>query len=122
MVPLDIPAIICNSFDFQLTEDEQSGTLPADCEIETIVYDGSPIPSKRSHHVSFKLEVVEYSQMEGHSKSGAAKKFGVDKKCVRDWCKRKEDLKRMMREGLGAMCHVPRNRKTGQELDDSSNK
>lgn len=63
---------------------------------------------RSSYPVSFKLEVVEYSEIPGHTKNGTARKFGIDKKSVREWCRQKEELQKMINDGLGAMSMVRR--------------
>ena len=59
-------------------------------EAESEAVSVSAVKKKRSFTASFKLKVVEYA--EKNSNRGAARKFSVDDKRVREWRKQKNSL------------------------------
>ena len=79
-------------------------------EAESEAVSVSAVKKKRSFTASFKLKVVEYA--EKNSNRGAARKFCVDDKRVREWRKQKNSLaelptKKRRLEGGGRKAAYP---------------
>ena len=60
---------------------------------------------RASYTVDFKLSVVEWVKDGGRSLRAAAKQFGVDRKCIRQWVKERDVL------GTARVLHGPQTRK-----------
>ena len=67
------------------------------------------VNKKRSFDAAFKLKVVEYAEM--NTNRGAATKYSVNEKQVRQWRKKKEDLKDLPKkkriDGGGRKARLP---------------
>uniref|UniRef100_A0A914DF49 Brinker DNA-binding domain-containing protein n=1 Tax=Acrobeloides nanus TaxID=290746 RepID=A0A914DF49_9BILA len=70
-------------------------------ELQLNEEEGLPVNCKchRNNDAATKLEAIKWARQ--NSIESAAKKFKVDRSCIKEWIKQSEDLKRQMKEKAG---------------------
>ena len=76
---------------------KQGSSLPY---AETQIYQLAERKHK-SYPLTMKLEAIKCAETPGMSKEATARKFGVDPKRIREWCKQKKSLENLCESGFG---------------------